>query len=82
MGWAIIYREYEIYPSLVAVKDAERGIVGFEALAHVRRRPAGHESPEFLEVHSDRGMCFRDVGQARDHILHRARRMIDDQSPP
>jgi len=76
MGWALFYREFEIYPAVVPVRDGNKGIVGFQPIAHIQHR-SGNEPRSFLEIPAESGKCFTDPVQARDYIVDRAKLAID-----
>ena len=74
MGWAIVYGGYEIYPSVIPLRDGALGIVGFAPIAHIYAR-GDHERP-IAEIGSP-SETFRDVTEATAYILGRARGVID-----
>ena len=75
MGWAIQYGDYEIYPSVIPVRRAELGIVGFVPIAHVYKK--GEHEQRVAEVGPTDNVTFRDAAAASSYIVERAKGLID-----
>jgi len=77
MGWALRYRNFEIYPALVPRWDEQKGVVGFQPIAHVQRCDTDGMTTPFVEIPVDRGVIFEDPSEASEYVVDRAKRMID-----
>jgi len=75
MGWALQYRDFEIYSSIVPLRHHERGIVGFVPVAHVYKA-GDHEIPLVALGPPDQ-VTFLDAAAATDYIVGRAKGFID-----
>lgn len=77
MGWAVHYRDFEIYPSVVPLRHNERGIVGFVPIANVYQ--AGKHDEPLVELGPPDRVTFLDAAAAADYILSHAKGMIDGE---
>ena len=77
MAWAVHYREFEIYPTVLPLRDGRNGIVGFQPAVHVQMRPHGAEQQPFFDVPIECRVCFKDAALATDYAVTRAKQMID-----
>jgi len=77
MGWALYYRDFEIYPGVVPVRHGDRGIVGFQPIAHIQSRSNSVGGAPLLRVPVECPVCFKDATAASEYVIARAKRLID-----